>query len=41
MYWRRGNSRGCCIVLPVGCLVSGTTTLVLAGVAVARLRAQR
>jgi hypothetical protein len=37
--WGRGNSRGCCIVVPVGCLLSGTTVLLLSGMAVAKMLA--
>jgi hypothetical protein len=37
--WGRGRSqgRGCCIVVPIGCLVSVMLFLVFSGLAVARL----
>ena len=35
--WGRGNRRGCCVVVPVGCLMSVAPILVLSGPAVARL----
>jgi hypothetical protein len=38
--WGRGNRRGCCVVVPVGCSVSGASLLVLAGLAVVKLRAR-
>lgn len=35
--WRRGNSRGCCVVVPVGCLFSVLMVLLVSGLAVARM----
>ncbi|HVF02339.1 MAG TPA: hypothetical protein VNA27_13525 [Rubrobacteraceae bacterium] len=34
---RRGESRGCCIVIPVGCLMTLALTVLLSGVALAKL----
>ncbi len=34
---RRGESRGCCVVIPVGCLVSVMLIILLSGLAVAKL----
>ena len=34
---RRGESRGCCVVVPVGCLMSVTLVVLLSGLAVAKL----
>ena len=36
--WGRGNrqGRGCCIVLPIGCLMTGAPVLVFSGLAVAK-----
>lgn len=33
----RSQGRGCCIVLPIGCLMSVTPILVLLGLTLARL----
>lgn len=35
--WRRGNQRGCCVVIPIGCLMSLLLVMLVAGVAVAKL----
>lgn len=35
--WRRGNSRGCCVVVPIGCLMSVMLILTVAGLAAARI----
>jgi hypothetical protein len=34
--WGRGNRRGCCVVVPVGCLMTGVPVLLFSGLAVAR-----
>ena len=34
---RRGQSRGCCVVVPIGCLMGVTTVLLFAGMVLARL----
>ncbi len=34
---RRGESRGCCVVVPVGCLTYVALILLLSGLAVAKL----
>ena len=33
----RGNRRGCCVVVPVGCLMSVLLVLLLSGAAIAQL----
>jgi hypothetical protein len=35
--WGRGNRRGCCVVVPVGCLTTLALILLLSGLAVAKL----
>ena len=35
--WRRGNSRGCCIIVPIGCLLTAMLVLTFSGLAVAGL----
>ena len=35
--WGRGNRRGCCVVVPVGCLMSVVMILLFAGLAFAGL----
>lgn len=35
--WRRGNRQGCCVVIPIGCLLSVLFILLLSGLAVAEL----
>jgi hypothetical protein len=35
--WGRGNSRGCCVVVPVGCLFFVLLVLLVSGLAVARM----
>ncbi len=35
--WGRGNRRGCCVVVPVGCLFSVLVVLLVSGLAVARM----
>ena len=35
--WRRGNGRGCCVVVPIGCLFSVLLVLLVSGLAVARM----
>ena len=34
--WGRGNRRGCCVVVPAGCLMTTAPILVFSGLAVAR-----
>jgi hypothetical protein len=35
--WGRGNRRGCCVVIPIGCLFSVLIVILLTGLAVAQL----
>jgi hypothetical protein len=35
--WGRGNRRGCCVVVPIGCLLSVLLVLLVSGLAVAQL----
>ena len=35
--WGRGRSRGCCVVVPIGCLMDVTPILAFSGLALARL----
>lgn len=35
--WRRGNSRGCCVVVPIGCLLTVLLAVTFSGLAVAAL----
>ena len=35
--WGRGNRRGCCVVVPVGCLFSVLLVLLVSALAVARM----
>ena len=35
--WGRGNSRGCCVVVPIGCLFSVLLVVLLSGAAMAVL----
>ena len=35
--WGRGNRRGCCVVIPVGCLFSVVLIVLLSGAAIAAL----
>ncbi len=35
--WGRGNRRGCCVVLPIGCAFSVLLVLLVSGLAVARM----
>jgi hypothetical protein len=35
--WGRGNSRGCCMVVPIGCLLSVTLILAFSGLTVTLL----
>jgi hypothetical protein len=35
--WGRGRSRGCCVVVPIGCLMGVTPILAFSGLALARL----
>ena len=35
--WGRGNRRGCCVVVPIGCLTSIVLILLFSGLAVAQL----
>jgi hypothetical protein len=34
---RRGESRGCCVVVPIGCLLSLMVVLLLSGLAAAKV----
>ncbi len=35
--WGRGNSRGCCVVVPIGCLFSVLFVVLISGAAMAAL----
>lgn len=35
--WRRSDSRGCCVVVPIGCLLAVMLVLTFSGLAVAGL----
>lgn len=35
--WGRGNRRGCCVVIPIGCLLPALLALLLFAVAIAGL----
>ena len=35
--WRRGNSRGCCVVVPIGCLMYVMLILTVAGLVITRM----
>ena len=35
--WGRGNRRGCCVVVPVGCLFSVVLVVLVSGAAMAAL----
>ena len=35
--WGSGNRRGCCVVVPIGCLMSVTAILLFSGLALAGL----
>ena len=35
--WGRGNRRGCCVIVPFGCLMSLLLIVLLCGIAVAEL----
>jgi hypothetical protein len=37
MRWGRGNSRGCCVVVPIGCLFSVVLVVLVSGAAMATL----
>jgi hypothetical protein len=35
--WGRGNSRGCCVVVPIGCLFTVPLVVLISGAAMAAL----